>query len=80
MTERKGRRICKCECGGQVRGVKDFGRLRTWCEKCSPVVKFDPMVARYCRHSAQKDNAMAAVHYLDGTSAAERRKVDGHEK
>lgn len=27
-----------------------------------------PMVARYCRHSAQKDNAMAAVHYLDGTN------------
>jgi hypothetical protein len=26
------------------------------------------MVARYCRHSAQKDNAMAAVHYLDGTN------------
>ena len=35
-----------------------------------------PMVARYCRQSAQKDNAMAAVHYLDGT-AGERanRKV-----
>lgn len=41
MTKRepKGRRICKCECGGQVRGVEGFGRLWTWCEKCTPVVK-----------------------------------------
>ena len=28
----------ECECGGQVRGVEDFGRMWTWCEKCSPVV------------------------------------------
>lgn len=34
-----------------------------------------PMVARYCRHSAQKDNAMAAVHYLDGTNG-ERTKAN----
>lgn len=33
-----------------------------------------PMVARYCRKSAQRDNAMAAVHYLDGT-ARERAKA-----
>jgi len=26
------------------------------------------MVTRYCRFSDQKDNAMAAVHYLDGTN------------
>jgi hypothetical protein len=32
-----GRHICKCECGGQVRGIEDFGRLFTWCEKCTPV-------------------------------------------
>lgn len=35
-----GRHICKCECGGIVRGVRDFDRLWTWCEKCTPVVKF----------------------------------------
>jgi integrase len=33
-----------------------------------------PMVARYCRLSEQKDNAMAAVHYLDGTNR-ERTKL-----
>ena len=36
----EGRRICKCECGGVVRGVESFGRLFTWCEKCTPVVTF----------------------------------------
>lgn len=36
---KKGRRICKCECGGQVRGVESLGRLWTWCENCTPVVK-----------------------------------------
>lgn len=36
--EHKERRICKCECGGIVRGVESFGRLWTWCEKCTPVV------------------------------------------
>ena len=38
-TKEKGRIICKCECGGNVRGVEQFGRLWTWCEKCTPVVK-----------------------------------------
>lgn len=43
MTGRsEGRRICKCECGGQVLGVEGFGRLWTWCERCTPVVKIDP--------------------------------------
>jgi len=37
--EKKDRRICKCECGGIVRGIEQFGRLFTWCEKCSPVVR-----------------------------------------
>lgn len=37
--KREGRRICECECGGAVRGVESFGRLWTWCEKCTPVVK-----------------------------------------
>lgn len=36
--ETKAKRICKCECGGTVRGVQEFGRLFTWCEKCTPVV------------------------------------------
>lgn len=31
-----------------------------------------PMVARYCRHSAQKDNATAAVILLDGTQGRKR--------
>lgn len=34
----EGRYVCKCECGGQVRGVEQFGRLFTWCTKCTPVV------------------------------------------
>jgi hypothetical protein len=33
-----GRFIGKCECGGDVRGVAQFGRLWTWCTKCTPVV------------------------------------------
>jgi hypothetical protein len=32
------KRICKCDCGGTVRGVEQFGRLFTWCDKCTPVV------------------------------------------
>lgn len=43
----KGRQIGKCECGGIVRGVEQFDRLWTWCEKCSPVVKVTaPSVTR----------------------------------
>lgn len=45
MTDRKrkeGRRICKCECGGEVRGIESFGRMFSWCEKCTPVVTFNP--------------------------------------
>jgi len=34
----EGRHVCKCECGGEVRGIEQFDRLWTWCEKCSPVV------------------------------------------
>ena len=34
-----GRYIGKCQCGGSVRGVYSFGRLWTWCTKCTPVVK-----------------------------------------
>ena len=34
----KGDYVCQCECGGDVRGVEQFGRLWTWCEKCTPVV------------------------------------------
>lgn len=34
----------------------------------------EPMVNRYCRFSKQRENALAAVHYLDGTSAERLRK------
>lgn len=38
VTKKKDDRyIGKCECGGAVRGARDFNRLWTWCEKCSPV-------------------------------------------
>ncbi len=37
--EPKGEKVGKCECGGTVRGVRDFGRLFTWCEKCTPIVR-----------------------------------------
>jgi hypothetical protein len=36
--KKEGRRICECECGGIVRGIEQFGRLWTWCDKCTPVV------------------------------------------
>jgi hypothetical protein len=35
--KREGKHICKCECGGEVRGIEQFDRLFTWCEKCTPV-------------------------------------------
>lgn len=35
----KDKKICQCECGGTVRGVHEFGRLFTYCEKCTPVVR-----------------------------------------
>lgn len=28
-----------CSCGGEVRGVNQFGQLFTFCTKCTPVVK-----------------------------------------
>lgn len=34
----KDKKLGKCECGGIVRGVTEFGRLFTYCEKCTPVV------------------------------------------
>ena len=37
--DREGRFVCKCECGGDVLGVPQFGRLWTWCTKCTPVVQ-----------------------------------------
>lgn len=36
MKKKEGKFVCRCECGGQVRGVESFGRLWTWCEKCTP--------------------------------------------
>lgn len=49
-----GRYVCKCECGGQVRGVGQFGRLWTWCTKCTPVV------------TVKVPSAMAISHRDDG--------------
>jgi hypothetical protein len=40
--KQEGRRICKCDCGGVVRGVYEFDRLWTWCDTCSPVVVVKP--------------------------------------
>lgn len=34
-----GKYVCQCECGGDVRGVMQFGQLWTWCERCTPVEK-----------------------------------------
>ena len=34
--------ICKCKCGGNVRGVHQFGQWWTYCTKCTPVVKIKP--------------------------------------
>ena len=39
-----------------------------------------PMVTRYCRQSAQKDNAMAAVHYLDIQTATVHEIGQGRRK
>jgi hypothetical protein len=42
MAKKKdGKFVCRCECGGEVRGIKSIGRQFTWCESCTPVVKFD---------------------------------------
>lgn len=30
--------VCKCECGGEVRGTRMGERLFTVCMKCTPVV------------------------------------------
>ncbi len=35
----EGRYVCKCACGGKVRGVREFNRLFTWCDTCTPVQK-----------------------------------------
>ncbi len=29
----------RCECGGKVKCVEDFGRKFSWCESCTPVVE-----------------------------------------
>jgi hypothetical protein len=34
------------------------------------------MVNRYCRKSVQRENALAAVHYLDTRTKPERPKPD----
>lgn len=37
--EKDGVHVCQCECGGEVRGHEQFGRMFTWCEQCSPVTR-----------------------------------------
>ena len=34
-----GQFVCRCECGGDVMGVSQLGKLWTWCTKCTPVMK-----------------------------------------
>jgi hypothetical protein len=36
ITEEK---VCACECGGTVWGTRSFGRLWSWCDRCTPVQK-----------------------------------------
>lgn len=36
----------------------------------------EPMVNRYCRKSVQRENALAAVHYLDARTKREQPKAD----
>ena len=31
--------VCRCDCGGKVMGVRQFGRLFSWCTKCSQVIR-----------------------------------------
>ena len=38
-TDADSRHVCACECGGEVRGVEQFGRQFTWCTKCTPVTR-----------------------------------------
>jgi len=30
--------ICKCECGGDVRGIQQNGMTFSYCDRCTPVV------------------------------------------
>lgn len=32
----------KCECGGNVKYVIDFGQKWSWCDACTPVVSLSP--------------------------------------
>lgn len=34
----KPHKLCKCDCGGQVWAFGQFGRLWSYCDRCSPVV------------------------------------------
>lgn len=45
---RAGRRICKCECGGNVSGNETAGYVGSWCDRCTPVVKVELAKERAC--------------------------------
>lgn len=36
-SSKEGEPLGICDCGGEVRGIYDFDRWFSWCEKCSPV-------------------------------------------
>lgn len=51
----------KCECGGQVRGVHQFGQWFSWCESCK-----EGVAVRIADIENQRDVALAEVEYLKG--------------
>jgi hypothetical protein len=46
--------VCQCECGGNVLGVRSFGRLWTACDRCSPVVRVHLDTLRLCDPEREK--------------------------
>jgi hypothetical protein len=54
VAMKDGRYISKCECGGEVRGVEQFGRLFTWCTVCTPVVTVKLPIAATESRSTQE--------------------------
>jgi hypothetical protein len=58
--KKDGKHICKCECGGEVRGVESLGRMFTWCEKCTPITKIAPdAIASWYHGDIDGDGSLA---------------------